>query len=171
MPATATDRTPRKNLVTRLLEGIQFAERQHIPVGAEGYGVLATSTHIPAWERDPHAAGLDPIGCAVLHTQPRSSDVLTAACIALDASPVLVAGLEAGLRHEVPDPQHLAAPNRLVYLHGLQVGVAMRSMVVGKVCVLHGKFRTGEALCPICEEQLVVDAERNLGGPTPGRTV
>jgi hypothetical protein len=118
----------------------------------------------PIWERDPSAESIDPIGAAILQRQPVTKDVERAALIALDANPALVVGLETGLRNEVRAPEMLNAPNRRLYLYGVEVGAMLRRMIVAHECILHGRFGGTEALCPLCEEQLIEDAERAAAG-------
>lgn len=152
MPQIARDRAPRKNLFTRLFEGVLEADRWRLAVSVDGYGVVCTSTNAPSWEPDPRAGSVDPIGAAILLAQPRVADVHRAALIALDCSAAMVAGLETGLRHEVPSREMMSAPNRDLFTHGLQVGIVFRQMLCDRSCTLHGRFSTQGPLCPVCVE-------------------
>jgi len=152
MPQVIRAHAPRKSLFTWLFEGIQYADLNRIPVSVDDYGIHCTSGSPPTWERDPRAGSVDPVGATVLLWQPPTTDIHRAALIALDSSAAMVAGLETGLRHEVPAREMMTAPNRDLFMHGLQVGIQYRSQLTGRLCLLHGRFTSQGPLCPTCVE-------------------
>lgn len=150
MSAVVAASTPRKTCFDLLCEAVLWAAERGYPISADDAGVICTSVALKRWEVEPTAPTISPLGAIVLQRQPPAADLYRAIGMALDAHPSEIAGIEDGLLHAAPTGEWIRTPRRHLYLGGLQAGTWLRSQLVGKVCMRHGRFSPNATLCPVC---------------------
>lgn len=150
MSAVVTDHSPRKSCFEVLIDAVVWALGEGYPISVDDAGVTCTSIALKRWEVEPTAPTISPLGAIVLQRQPPAADLYRAIGLALDAHPSEVAGIEDGLLHAAPSGDWIRTPRRHLYLGGLKTGTWLRSQLVGKTCMRHGRFSPNATLCPVC---------------------
>jgi hypothetical protein len=120
------------------------------PISVDDHGVVCTSLALKRWEVEPNAETISPLGAIILQRQPPAAELYRAIGFALEAHLSEIAGIEDGLLHAQPSTDWIKTPRRHLYLNGLQAGTWLRSMLVGKVCLKHGRMDPNHTLCPVC---------------------
>lgn len=98
-------RCPSTDYHVEIRDAIAWARANRVFVApSNAFGVICVSQgSLAMWERDPRASGINPIGAAILRTQPQTDDVDDAAALAVGAPIAWLDGFCDGLAR-VPPP-------------------------------------------------------------------
>lgn len=145
-----------------LTDAVNAAHTRGLTVSTEAdIGVVATSTHKPAWEVDQRAKTISVLGAVLLEHQPPLADVDAALSYVFGGTrPEFHEGIEEGVTGK-PAPE---TADRL-FAEGYFLGVQMRTLVWTVPCPTHlARYPRGQK-CPKCAAG--VPAERSASETTP----
>lgn len=132
MPAIRTSPTlPGARSPARIVtESINAALKRGLTVSsAPDLGVACTSTYAPAWELDPRAGAISPLGAVLLIVQPKVTEPVAALVHALGVGSMWQEGFSDGCAKEDPRENLEAGPDGLLYADGYRVGGQTRALL------------------------------------------
>lgn len=118
--------------LTIIREAIANARVLGAPVRIGSLGVECVPDR-RIWRRDPREDGVDPIGAAILHRQPRELDVDVAAAVAVNATIPWVEGCRAGMARTEPSSAWSTSLKASFYAAGFQAGTWLRVQLLHNV--------------------------------------